>query len=169
MVQYHRDVARRDTLTWPAPRTCDQRASRDSLRGVYTVRFTRRGAGQGDYVLSTTDVNANGRVYEYAGRQTRATTGRCACLPYAPAQADGHRRGQLQLDPTTAVFVDLATSRLQRNRFDSTGASQRGGAMRLGYTVQDRAPAHLGSGRAAGLPPALGPGLRVHRARLLAD
>ena len=136
VVQYYR-VARLDTLTGRREYVY-QYANRDSLRGVYTVRFTQVGAGQGDYALSTTDVNANGRVYRYAGKN-QGDYRPVRLLPTPLLKQMATAGATFQLDRSTAVFVDLATSQLQRNRFDSTGASQSGGALRLGYTVQDRA------------------------------
>lgn len=137
VVQYYR-VARLDTLTGRREYVYEY-ASRDSLRGVYTVRFTQVGAGQGDYALSTTDVNANGRVYQYQGKN-RGDYRPVRLLPTPLLKQMATAGATYQLDPSTAVFVDLATSQLQRNRFDTTSTrAQSGGALRLGYTVQDRA------------------------------
>ncbi|QKG57490.1 hypothetical protein GKZ68_13155 [Hymenobacter sp. BRD128] len=111
--------------------------AKDSLSGVYTVRFTDVGAGQGDYNLSTTSVNANGRVYTYAG----TNLGRYKAIRILPTpllKQMATAGATYQLDPTAAVFVDLASSQLQRNRF-AVGTEDKGQAMRLGYTVQDRA------------------------------
>ena len=114
----------------------------DSLRGVYTVRFTDVGDGLGDYTLSTTNTSANGRVYEYVGPglgRYRAVR----VLPTPLLKQMATAGATFQLDPTAAVFVDLAHSQLQRNRF-AVGTEDAGGALRLGYTVQDRAlPAWL--------------------------
>ncbi len=111
--------------------------ARDSLSAVYTVRFTDVGAGLGDYNLSTTNVNANGRVYEYVGAGLgRYRAVRILPTPLLKQMVTGG--ATYQLDPTTAVFVDLASSQLQRNRF-AVGTEDKGGAFRVGYTVQDRA------------------------------
>ena len=111
--------------------------ARDSLRAVYTVRFTDVGAGLGDYNLSTSDVNANGRVYQFAGTGLgRYKAVRTLPTPLLKQMITGG--ATFQLDPTAAVFVDLASSQLQRNRF-ALGTEDKGGAVRLGYTVQDRA------------------------------
>jgi len=136
VVQYHR-VARVEATT--GRRYYAYEYAQDSLRGVYTVRFTQVGAGLGDYKLSTGTVNANGRVYTYAGPgQGDYQAVRLVPTPLLKQMATAG--ATFQLDPTAAVFVDLATSQLQRNRFDSTGTrNQAGGAMRVGYTVQDRA------------------------------
>ena len=134
VVQYRR-VARLDA---GGRRAYVYEYARDSLRGVYTVRFTRVGAGQGDYALSTADGNANGRVYRYAG-QNQGDYRPVRLLPTPLLKQMATAGATFQLDPSAAVFVDLATSQLERNRFDSTGRAQSGGAMRLGYTVQDRA------------------------------
>jgi hypothetical protein len=111
--------------------------ARDSLSTVYTVRFTDVGAGLGDYNLSTTNVNANGRVYEYAGTGLgRYRAVRILPTPLLKQMLTGG--ATYQLDPTAAVFVDVASSQLQRNRF-AVGTEDKGGAFRVGYTVQDRA------------------------------
>ncbi|MGI4835501.1 MAG: hypothetical protein ACRYFK_18770 [Janthinobacterium lividum] len=117
----------------------------DSLRGVYTVRFTDVGDGLGDYALSTTNNSANGRVYEYAGPNLgRYRAVRVLPTPLLKQMATAG--ATFQLDPTAAVFVDLAHSQLQRNRF-AVGTEDAGGALRLGYTVQDRVlPAWLPAG-----------------------
>ncbi len=136
IVQYHR-VAQLNATT--GLREYVYVYAKDSLSGVYTVRFTQVGAGLGDYALSTGDVNANGRVYRYAGKN-QGDYRPVRLLPTPLLKQMATAGATFQLDPTTAVFVDLATSQLQRNRFDSTGTrNQSGGAMRLGYTVQDRA------------------------------
>jgi hypothetical protein len=111
--------------------------ARDSLSAVYTARFTDVGAGLGDYNLSTTNVNANGRVYEYAGTGLgRYRAVRILPTPLLKQMITGG--ATYQLDPTAAVFVDVASSQLQRNRF-AVGTEDKGGAFRVGYTVQDRA------------------------------
>jgi hypothetical protein len=136
LVQYHR-VARTDPST--GQRVYAFEYATDSLSGVYTVRFTDVGAGQGDYSLSTSQsaVNANGRVYEYVGTNLgRYRAVRILPTPLLKQMATAG--ATYQLDPTAAVFVDLASSQLQRNRF-AVGTEDKGQAMRLGYTVQDRA------------------------------
>jgi hypothetical protein len=136
LVQYRR-VARTDPGT--GQRGYAFEYATDSLSGVYTVRFTDVGAGQGDYNLSTSQsaVNANGRVYEFVGTglgRYRAVR----ILPTPLLKQMATAGATYQLDPTAAVFVDLASSQLQRNRF-AVGTEDKGQAMRLGYTVQDRA------------------------------
>ena len=135
IVQYNR-VARLNPGTG-LPDSAYVYAPRDSLGIVYTVRFTDVGAGLGDYSLSTTDVNANGRVYTYAGTSLgRYRAVRILPTPLLKQMVTGG--ATYQLDRTAAVFVDVASSQLQRNRY-ALGTEDRGGAMRLGYTVQDRA------------------------------
>jgi hypothetical protein len=134
LVQYNR-VGQTDPGT--GQRVYAFKYATDSLSGVYTVRFTDVGAGLGDYNLSTNYVNANGRVYEYVGTNLgRYKAVRILPTPLLKQMATAG--ATYQLDPTTAVFVDLATSQLQRNRF-AVGTEDKGQAMRLGYTVQDRA------------------------------
>ena len=133
-VQYHREVG-----TDP---TTGQRKyvfvyATDSLRGVYNVRFTDVGQGNGDYAQSTANANTNGRVYEYAGTgRGRYQAVRILPTPLLKQMVAGG--ATYQLDPTAAVFVDVASSQIQRNRF-AVGTQDQGGAVRLGYTVQDRA------------------------------
>jgi len=109
----------------------------DSLSTVYTVRFTDVGEGLGSYAQSTQYNSANGRVYEYVG----PGLGRyqpVRVLPTPLLKQMLSAGATYQLDPSTAVFVDVARSQLQRNRF-AVGTEQTGGAVRLGYAVQDKA------------------------------
>ncbi len=109
----------------------------DTLGLVYNVQFTNLGPGQGAYNLGTTpgEANANGRVYTFVG------AGRGA---YAPVRVlPTPLKKQLltvgtsyALDSTATVFVDLASSELELNRFANEG--EKGQAMRVGYVVQDR-------------------------------
>jgi hypothetical protein len=135
VVQY-----RRAARPLTSPGTADSifvYAPRDSLSPLYTVRFTDVGTGLGEYNLSTTDINANGRVYTYAGPGLgRYQPVRPLPTPLLKQMVTGG--ATYQLDPTAAVFVDVASSQLQRNRF-ALGTEDKGGAMRFGYTVQDRA------------------------------
>jgi hypothetical protein len=133
LVQYHRVAlaGAADSIYVYAPR--------DSLGALYTVRFTDVGQGLGEYNLSTNQaaVNANGRVYEYVGTNLgRYRSVRILPTPLLKQMATAG--ATYQLDPTAAVFVDVASSQLQRNRF-AVGTEDKGQAMRLGYTVQDRA------------------------------
>jgi hypothetical protein len=107
----------------------------DSTRGVYTVRFTDKGAGGGTYNLSTRYSNANGRVYEYVGQgKGRYLDERL--LP-TPLQKQMISLGaSYRLDSTTTVFVDVASTELDQNRFSA--ATDQGQAVRVGYAVQDR-------------------------------
>lgn len=123
----------------PATGQFRRAAGRDTLGGVYAVRFTDVGPGQGDYRASTTELNANGRVYEFVAPLNGVRQGRYAPVRLLPTPL----RKQLltagaayELDSTATVFVDLARSRLERNRF-SPEADQ-GAAMRIGYVVQNR-------------------------------
>jgi hypothetical protein len=113
----------------------------DTLRGVYSVRFTDVGQGNGDYILSTdvADQTSNGRVYKYvlpiAGvRQGRYLPVRRIPTPLLKQMATVGV--SLQVDSSTTVFVDAARSRLDRNRFSPV--SDQDGAFRVGYVVQDR-------------------------------
>ncbi len=113
--------------------------ARDSLQQVYNVRFTDVGGGQGDYNQSLANLNANGRVFEYAGvGRGRYRAVRVLPTPLLKQMVSGGV--SWQLDPTASVFVDVARSSLQRNRFATTGErSQDGEALRVGYAVQQRA------------------------------
>ncbi|WP_375417041.1 hypothetical protein [uncultured Hymenobacter sp.] len=112
----------------------------DTLGGVYQVRFTEVTQGQGDYRLSSTELNANGRVFEYAGAgQGRYAPVRLLPTPLRKQQVTAG--ASYELDSTATVFVDLARSRLERNRFSP--AADQGAAMRLGYAVRGRSLAGL--------------------------
>ncbi len=119
----------------------------DTTSGAYDVRFTDVGQGNGDYVLSTnsTDASANGRVYEYVAPVGGVRQGRYApvrLLP-TPLQKQLLTAGvSVQLDSTSTVFVDVAASDLDLNRFSPE--SDKGQAMRVGYAVQDRRLPGLG-------------------------
>ncbi|WP_139920093.1 hypothetical protein [Hymenobacter sp. DG01] len=126
----------------------------DTTRAVYNVRFTNVGAGQGSYNLGTSpeDARANGRVYQFVGRG-RGAYEPIRVLP-TPLQKQLMTIGtSYQLDSTATVFVDLAASELDLNRFSPESAAGR--AMRVGYVVQDR-PLRL-------------PGLRGYKLRSALD
>jgi hypothetical protein len=108
---------------------------RDTLQGAYLVRFTNVGAGQGNYRISTTNGTANGRVYEFVG-EGRGDYAPLRLLP-TPLQKQLITVGtSYQIDSTATMFVDLAASDLDLNRFSPESAQGR--AMRVGYAVQDR-------------------------------
>ncbi|MFD2786470.1 hypothetical protein [Hymenobacter rubripertinctus] len=107
----------------------------DTLALVYNVQFTNLGAGRGSYNLSPADANANGRVYTFVG-QNRGSYEPVRVLP-TPLQKQLLTVGtSYALDSTATVFVDLASSELDLNRFSPEKAQ--GQAMRVGYLVQDR-------------------------------
>jgi hypothetical protein len=110
----------------------------DSTKGVYTVSFTQVGLGLGDYRLSKKYPNTNGRVYEYVGQGKDGDYMPVRVLPTPLLKQMVSGGATFQLDPTAAVFVDVASSQLQRNRF-AIGTEDKGAAVRLGYTVQNRA------------------------------
>ncbi|QNH63277.1 hypothetical protein [Hymenobacter sediminicola] len=117
----------------------------DSTREVFNVRFTDVGAGKGDYNLSTTYPSANGRVYEYIEPLNGVQRGRYAPIRLLPAPLQKQivsAGASFQVDSTTSVFVDLAVSDLDLNRFSPS--SDKGRAMRVGYVVQDRRLLGLG-------------------------
>ncbi|TGE16263.1 hypothetical protein [Hymenobacter elongatus] len=107
----------------------------DSTRGVYTVRFTDKGAGLGSYNLSARFTNANGRVYEYVG----PGRGRYLDERLLPTPLEKQMISvgvSYRLDSTTTVFVDVASTELDLNRFSPT--TDKGQAVRVGYAVQDK-------------------------------
>ncbi|HEX8428584.1 hypothetical protein [Hymenobacter sp.] len=113
----------------------------DSLRQAYNVRFTDVGPGSGDYRLSLANASANGRVYEYAGPK-QGNYQPIRLLP-APLQKQIISTGaSYQVDANSTVFVDLASSELDLNRFSPE--SDKGQAMRVGYVIQDRKLPGLG-------------------------
>ena len=118
----------------------------DSLRQSYAVRFTDVGQGNGDYERSTDPkfLSANGTVYGYLGpRRGRYQPIRRIPTPLLKQLVTGGL--SYQLDSSATAFVDVAHSRLDRNRFSP--ASDQDGALRVGYVVQDRRlPAALARG-----------------------
>lgn len=115
----------------------------DSTRGVYNVRFTDVGQGAtgADYVLSTdpAKANANGRVYEFVAPLGGVAQGRYRperLLPTPLEKQVVSAGASFRVDSTTTVFVDLASSRLDLNRF-SPEADQ-GQAMRVGFVMEGR-------------------------------
>ncbi|MBF9238186.1 hypothetical protein I2I05_12345 [Hymenobacter sp. BT683] len=128
----------------PATGRFSRAVGADTLGGVYSVRFTDAGQGNGDYQLTTTDVSSNGRVYEYVGPGLgRYQPVRRIPTPLLKQMISGGV--SYQVDSSTTVFFDAARSRLDRNRFST--ASDQDGAMRMGYVVQDRRlPAALAGG-----------------------
>ncbi len=128
----------------PATGRFSRAVGADTLGGVYSVRFTDVGQGNGDYQLTTTEVSSNGRVYEYVGPGLgRYQPVRRLPTPLLKQMISGGL--SYQVDSSTTVFFDAARSRLDRNRFSTE--SDQDGAMRLGYVVQDRRlPAALAGG-----------------------
>ncbi len=113
----------------------------DTLRGVYSVRFTDVGQGSGDYILSTdvADQTSNGRVYKYVAPVAGVRQGRYLPIRRIPTPLLKQMATvgvSLQVDSSTTVFVDAARSRLDRNRFSPV--SDQDGAFRVGYVVQNR-------------------------------
>ena len=141
----------------PATGRFSRAVGADTLRGVYSVRFTDVGPG-GDYNLSTdpADQTSNGRVYRFVGAgQGRYLPVRRIPTPLLKQMATVGV--SVQVDSSTTVFVDAARSRLDRNRFSPV--SDQDGAFRVGYVVQDRR-----------LPEALAAGvLRGYRLRSTLD
>ncbi|KAA9338256.1 hypothetical protein F0P96_05275 [Hymenobacter busanensis] len=134
----------------------------DSLSGqVYGARFTDVGQGNGDYVLSATYQSANGRVYEYRAPQNGVRQGRYRAerqLP-TPLQKQLVTAGaSYRLDPTASVFVDLAASQLDLNRFSPE--QDQGRALRVGYVVQDRPLSQVLGSKLGNLPVVQGYKLR---------
>lgn len=131
---------RRETQPDPAtglPRRVFVYPPLDTLELVYNVQFTNLGPGQGSYNLGTTpgEANANGRVYTFVGTN-RGAYEPVRVLP-TPLKKQLITVGtSYALDSTATVFVDLASSELELNRFAAEGAQ--GQAMRVGYVVQDR-------------------------------
>ncbi|MBH8558372.1 hypothetical protein [Hymenobacter negativus] len=146
IVQYHRELRLVGSQRVPVFTYVGADSPIDSLRGSYTVRFTDVGQGNGDYARSTNPrfLTTNGTVYEYLGPGLgRYRPVRLIPTPLLKQLATAGL--SYQLDSSTTVFVDVARSRLDRNRFSSE--SDQDGAMHVGYTVQDRRlPAALANG-----------------------
>jgi len=106
----------------------------DSTR-VFNVRFTQVGAGLGDYAQDVDNSNANGRVFKYVG--TNKGSYRAERLIPTPLQKQLVTIGtSYRVDSTATVFVDVASSELDLNRFSP--AADKGQAFRVGYAVLDR-------------------------------
>ncbi|HEX8350360.1 MAG TPA: hypothetical protein VF598_10390, partial [Hymenobacter sp.] len=131
-VQYHRTVRtvdgqRVEVFTYAS----------DSLRGVYNVRFTEVGQGQGDYILSRP--SANGRVFGYVEPVGGVAQGNYRAVRLIPTPLLKQMVSvgtSYRLDSTATVFLDLASSELDLNRFSP--ASAPGRSFRVGYAVQER-------------------------------
>ena len=141
IVQYHRDVVQPPGAVQPVAvfTYVGATAPVDSVRGVYTVRFTDVGQGNGDYVASTKYGGANGRVYEYVAPVGGVRRGRyqpVRRLPTPQLKQLVSVGASYEVARGISVFADVAESRLDRNRFSPE--SDRGGALHLGYTVQER-------------------------------
>ena len=115
----------------------------DSTRDVYNVRFTDVGQGaQGaDYILSTdrNKANANGRVYEFVPPVAGVSQGRYRPERLLPTPLEKQvisTGASFRVDSLTTVFVDLASSRLDLNRFSPE--SEQGRAMRVGFVMEGR-------------------------------
>ena len=144
LVQYHREFRPGPGGTQVPVFTYVGIPPVDTTRQAFTVRFTDVGQGNGDYRLSTTYLNANGRVYEYVG----PGLGRyqpVRRLPTPLLKQLVTAGVSYHVDSSTTVFVDAARSRLDRNRFSPE--SDQDVAFRVGYAVQDRRlPAALATG-----------------------
>ena len=134
----------------PATGRFSRAVGADTLGGVYAVRFTDVGQGNGDYILSTdvADRTSNGRVYKYVAPVAGVRQGRYLPIRRIPTPLLKQLATvglSLRVDSSTTVFVDAARSRLDRNRFSPV--SDQDGAFRVGYVVQDRRlPAALAAG-----------------------
>ncbi|WP_216680309.1 hypothetical protein [Hymenobacter siberiensis] len=146
IVQYHRELRLVGSQRVPVFTYVGADVPIDSLRGSYTVRFTDVGQGNGDYVRSINPrfLTTNGTVYEYLGPGLgRYRPVRLIPTPLLKQLVTAGL--SYQLDSSTTVFVDVARSRLDRNRFSPE--SDQDGAMHVGYVVQDRRlPAALATG-----------------------
>ncbi|MBC7447495.1 MAG: hypothetical protein H7330_05495, partial [Hymenobacteraceae bacterium] len=120
------------------------RYTRDSVRQLYTVRFSDVGAGFGDYEQLTGTTAVNGGAYGYVGR------GRGRYLPLrvlpTPTLRQVATAGlNYQATKSTAVFAEVAASQLDRNLFSTVNdEDNQGTGLRVGYLVQDQALAGLG-------------------------
>ncbi|MBW3130721.1 hypothetical protein [Hymenobacter profundi] len=136
-VQYNRNVVTDDNGN---RRVVYQFATgADTLRGVYNVRFTNLGPNRGDYIVSTANASANGQVYRYIEPLNGVPQGSYApvrLLPTPLLKQMATAGATYQVDSTASVFVDVASSQLDVNRFSPEVAQ--GQAMRVGYAVQNR-------------------------------
>ncbi|GAA4375137.1 hypothetical protein GCM10023186_07500 [Hymenobacter koreensis] len=111
----------------------------DSLRGVYNARFTDVGQGNGDYVLSLENQNANGRVYRYVAPVNGVRQGRFRVERQLPTPLEKQlitMGASYRVDSTASVFVDFGASQLDLNRFSPQ--ADKGQSFRVGYVIHDR-------------------------------
>ncbi len=120
------------------------RYTRDSTIQLYTVRFTDVGAGLGDYEQLGGTSAVNGRAYRYVGRGL----GRYLALRVLPAptlRQVATAAVRYQVAPSTAVGVEVAASKLDRNLFSTTNDEDNSGTgVRLDYQTTDQALRGLG-------------------------
>jgi hypothetical protein len=146
-VRYDRRQVQYNRVRYTDPVTNERRwiyqLLTDSTRGVYNVSFTDVGQGAvgADYVLSTdpAKVNANGRVFEYRAPVGGVPQGRYRPERLLPTPLEKQvisAGASFRLDSTTTVFVDVASSKLDVNRFSPE--SDQGQAMRIGYVMEGR-------------------------------
>ncbi|WP_066837578.1 hypothetical protein [Rufibacter ruber] len=118
----------------------------DSTVTLYAVSFTEVGAGQGNYNLLNTTVN--GRVYQWVEPVNGVPQGRydpVRILP-TPIQKQMMTLGGIwSVDPKAEVFLEVAGSRNDLNRFSKQDSEDdQGKALRVGYQVGDRTIKFLG-------------------------
>ncbi|GAB3202338.1 hypothetical protein ABID22_002645 [Pontibacter aydingkolensis] len=114
--------------------------SNNPENAFYNVRFTEVGANQGDYVASTDAVN--GRVYRWVAPVNGVPQGNFAPVRILPTPRKKQLMtfgGNYELQKGVNVFAEGAASENDLNRFsDVDSGDDKGKAVRLGYTVQDK-------------------------------
>ncbi|WP_026463106.1 hypothetical protein [Adhaeribacter aquaticus] len=118
-----------------------------SLSQYYTVQFTDVGPGQGDYIQQSTSIN--GRIFSYVAPVNGVRQGRYVPLRIIPAPVKRQMAtlgGSYQVDKQTSVFFETAASEYDINRFSTKDREDdKGKAMRLGYTMEDKSVPVLGA------------------------
>ncbi|MGV3540305.1 MAG: hypothetical protein ACO1OQ_10865 [Rufibacter sp.] len=120
--------------------------STDSTAVLYAVSFTEVGVGQGNYNLQNSTVN--GRVYQWVEPVNGVRQGRYEPVRILPTPIQKQMvtlGGIWSLDPKAEVFLEVAGSRNDLNRFsDIDSGDDQGKAIRIGYQVGDRNVKFLG-------------------------
>ncbi|WP_299819155.1 hypothetical protein [uncultured Pontibacter sp.] len=120
--------------------------STNPATAYYNVRFTEVGLNQGDYVVSSDAVN--GRVYRWVAPVNGVPAGNYAPVRVLPTPRKKQLMtfgGSYEIQKGISVFAEGAASENDLNRFSDLDADDdKGKAIRVGYTVQEKQVELLG-------------------------
>ncbi|MEJ8803973.1 hypothetical protein [Pontibacter sp. H249] len=120
--------------------------SQNPDEAYFNVRFTEVGANQGDYVAATDAVN--GRVYRWVEPVNGVSAGNYAPVRVLPTPRKKQLMtfgGSYEIQKGISVFAEGAASENDLNRFsDVDSGDDKGKAVRVGYTVQEKEIEWLG-------------------------